>query len=202
MGKLLLRNLIFYAAKAAMFLSRNIQHSWNLRLGSLTGRLAYFILRKERKKTLANLQMALGKEKSKEELAGIARNVFINLGKNLFELFWASKRNKSQLEKIASFEGIEYLQEAIIKRKGVIVITPHLGNWELMAHFASIVGFPVNVVAKKLYDPRLDNLILGLRDKHGVKTIFRDEPSTGKKILKALKQGEILGMLIDQDTKV
>jgi len=146
--------------------------------------------------------MALGKEKSKEELTRIAYNVFINLGKNLFEFFWASKKDKSKLEKIASFEGIEYLQEALNKGKGVSVITPHLGNWELMAHFASIAGFPVNVIAKKLYDPRLDNLVLSLRNNYGIKTIFRDETSTGKKILKALKRGEILGMLIDQDTKV
>lgn len=201
-GKHLMRSLIFCLTKSALILSRNIPLSWNLCLGSLTGRLAYFILRRERKKTQANLQMALGKEKSNEELTRIARNVFINLGKNLFELFWASKKDKSQLKKIASFEGLEYLQEALNKGKGVIVITPHLGNWELMAHFASIAGFPVNVVAKRLYDLRLDNLILRLRYNHGVKTIFRDEASTGKKILKALKHGEILGMLIDQDTKV
>jgi len=201
-GKSLLRALIFGATRLALILGRNIPRSWNLCLGSLIGRLAYFLLRKERKKTLANLQRALGKEKSTKELSKIAYNVFINLGKNLFELFWASKANKSQLENIASFEGMEYLQQSFNKGKGLIAISPHLGNWELMAYLVSMAGFPVNVIAKRLYDYRLNNLVYRLRSHKGVNTIFREDPSAGKRILHTLKRGEILGILIDQDTKV
>jgi KDO2-lipid IV(A) lauroyltransferase len=71
-----------------------------------------------------------------------------------------------------------------------------------MAQFASMAGYPVNVVATRIYDHRLNNLILQFRSNKDVKTIFRDDPLVGKKIMKVLKKGEIIGLLIDQDTKV
>lgn len=200
--KKILRNFIYYIASLTLLVSKKIPLSWNLYIGNCIGRLAYLTLWKERKKTLDNLQRALGKEKSKEELRKIAKNVFINLGKNLFELFWSYNKDKKQLEKIATFDGMEYLQHAFNKGKGLIVISPHLGNWEFMAQFASIAGYPINVIATRLYDSRLNNIVLNFRSDKGIKTIFRDDPSVGKKIMHVLKKGEIIGLLIDQDTRV
>jgi KDO2-lipid IV(A) lauroyltransferase len=200
--KKILRNLIYYVASFTLFVSQKIPLNWNLFIGSCVGRLAYIVLQKEKKKALDNLQRALSKEKSKKELRKIAKYVFINFGKNLFELFWSFNKDRKHLEKIATFEGMEYLQHAFNKGKGLIVISPHLGNWEFMAQFASMAGYPVNVVATRIYDHRLNNLILQFRSNKDVKTIFRDDPSVGKKIMKVLKKGEIIGLLIDQDTKV
>jgi len=61
---------------------------------------------------------------------------------------------------------------------------------------------PVNVVAKKIYIKELNDMLVNYRIGKNVNVILRDAPDTAKKLLKALKKGEIIAMLIDQDTKV
>jgi KDO2-lipid IV(A) lauroyltransferase len=64
------------------------------------------------------------------------------------------------------------------------------------------LGYPVNVVARAIYDERLNRLLLKYREEASVRVVLRDSPAAGRMILQALKKREILGMLIDQDTKV
>jgi KDO2-lipid IV(A) lauroyltransferase len=63
-------------------------------------------------------------------------------------------------------------------------------------------GYPFRVVAREVYDERLNGLLLGFRREAAVRVILRDSPAAGRQMLKALKDGEVIGMLIDQDTQV
>ena len=81
-----IRSVLYYLLIIARFIIRLFPLGLGLFIGGILGRLAYYIVRKERIKTLANLRLAFGKEKSEKEIRRIGREVFANLGKNLVEL--------------------------------------------------------------------------------------------------------------------
>jgi len=185
-----------------MVIGRLLPRRWNLWVGSGVGLLGYAVLRAERRKSIKNLELAFQREKPAEELRSINRRVFVHQGRNLFELFWLSRIPPSVLLQKVHFEGMEHMERAYRSGKGVLLVTGHIGNWELMAAAVASAGYPLRVVAASLYDPRLSWIISGIRKKYGVQTIFRDHPSARRTILQVIKKGEVLGLLIDQDTRV
>ena len=78
----------------------------------------------------------------------------------------------------------------------------HCASWELLGAALSARGFTINVIAKRVYIERLNQMLLDLRSSKGLKIIFRSDSDSAKKMLKALRSGETLALLIDQDTEV
>ena len=78
----------------------------------------------------------------------------------------------------------------------------HLGNWELMARLVTRVGRPVHAVAKRGGDARLMGLVEHWRRQGGVTTLWREDASTARALLRVFRRGEVLGILVDQDTAV
>ncbi len=196
------RFLIYYALRVVKCVGWLLPRRWNLWVGGKTGLLAYGVLRTERRKSIKNLELAFQGEKSTGELRGINRRVFVNQGRNLFELFWLARVSPSKLLRQVHFQGIEHMQKAYQKGKGVLLITGHIGNWELMAAAVAAAGYPLWVVAAPLYDPRLDGIVAGIRKRYGVRTVYRHHPSARRTILQVIEKGEVMGLLIDQDTRV
>jgi len=175
--------------------------SVGMRLGDLVGIGAYYLLGSERRKAHTHILIAFGKEKSPKDVKRIAKASFRNLAKNAVELV-NLPRIRGNIDSHFFVEGEEYLQQAFSQGSGVLWITGHIGNWELMGFYWAARGYPINVIARRVYDTRLNDLLMRFRQHAGVNTIFRDTPQAGREILKALKGKEILAMLIDQDTKV
>jgi KDO2-lipid IV(A) lauroyltransferase len=194
-------DLIYLSALFGVTLCRAIPHGWGMRLGGVLGMLGYYLIPRERRRTLEHLRIAFSGEKGLAERKRIARNSFCNMGKNVVEMVNLS-RVRPDLDRRVILEGRKHLDDALAQGRGVIWLTAHLGNWEMIGWTMACLGYPVNVVARAVYDERLNRLLLKYREDASVRVILRDSPSAGRQILQALKQGEILGMLIDQDTKV
>lgn len=201
-SKRFVRNFLLLLLKLLGFFTRLLPWRLGVHFGGLLGMLAFYLLKRERRRSHEGLQVAFGKEKSEQALNTIARKNFCNLGKGLIEILNLHTLKKEQLKKFVSLEGEEYLKAATEAGKGVILITGHIGNWELMAAALSMRGYRLHVIAAPLYDPRIDELIIRLRADFKVETISRGSPSSSRKILSVLKSKEILGLLIDQDTRV
>ncbi len=196
------RNDLLYAlALGAVRLFRLIPLSLGIRIGGVLGWAAYFLLPRERRRALAHLDIAFSAEKSPRERKRIAEECFRNLGKNAVELV-NFPRLKRDLDRWIRLEGREFLDETLAKGRGIIWITAHLGNWELMACYMATRGYPFRVVAREIDDGRLNRLLLDFRSEASVRVILRDSPAAGRQMLEALKRGEVIGMLIDQDTQV
>ena len=166
--------------------------------GAIAGALAPWFGRAWR---LANAHLALAfPERSASERAAIARAAFANLGRSFAELakFGAVRR---RLETYVHAEGLEHLRQALARGDGLMAITGHIGNWELLAAYCSIVGLPVNAIGRRLHSPLLNRLLIGVRARAGVRTILRESPASSRAILRTLKRNEILALLIDQDTR-
>ena len=199
--KRFIRGIIYYGLRILVLIASQIPMSIAVRVGGFLGKLVYYILHKERKKTIRNLTRAFP-EKSEIEIKCIAKGCFVNLGKGLFELINLPKINKDNLDKIIKVKGEEHVKEALSKGKGLIFITGHVGNWELLGAVFGIKGYKVNVIAAPLYDNRINELLIKQRAKHKVKVILRGSQDIKREIIKALRNNESLCMLIDQDTKV
>ena len=170
-------------------------------LSEVMGVLAYYFVLGARKTARTNLKECFP-EKPEKEINRIVKKIFINQAKNFFELANFPKMDAPFLNSISGFENLHLIKDAVLKGKGMLFVSAHTGNWEVSAAAIAETGVPLNVVAKKIYIDGLNDMLVGYRNGKNVKVILRDAPDTARKLLKALKKGEIIAMLIDQDTNV
>lgn len=171
-----------------------------LRIGGWGGALAHRLLGKTRRLALAHLALAFP-EKSEGERAGIARQMFVNLGRSAMEVT-SIRSYDARLTEYMTERDPGLLRDALGRGKGIVFVTGHLGNWELMARLVTRVGRPVHAVAKRGGDARLMGLVERWRRQGGVTTLWREDASTARALLRVFRRGEVLGILVDQDTAV
>lgn len=193
-------DLIYRAALLAVWLlralPRQVAHGLLLRLG----RLAFRLARKEREKTLRHLTWVYGREKSPQEIEALGRAVFEHFARAAADTIRMPLVLQQGINTLITSEGQEHLQAALSRGRGAIILTAHLGNWELMGAWIAQNGFPIKVVGRSAYDPRLDRLIVEGRNQAGYTNIARGKGT--REIVRALHQNQCLGLLIDQDTSV
>ncbi|HET9598396.1 MAG TPA: lysophospholipid acyltransferase family protein [Anaeromyxobacteraceae bacterium] len=171
-------------------------------LGGLGGRLGWLLARQSRALALRHLALAFP-ERTEAERRAIARGCFLHLGRMAGEVI-AIRSYDARLEEHVVFSAgsEELLRARLAGGRGVVFVTGHVGSWELMARRVARAGIPNAVIAKRGADPRLNALAERFRASGGVTTLWREDPATGRAILRTFKDGKALGLLIDQDTKV
>jgi KDO2-lipid IV(A) lauroyltransferase len=192
--------LIFQFIRGLLWAVRRVPRRLALWWFQNLGALAFVLLRDARKKTIRHLYLAFGDRLSDEEIHSLARKVFRQLGRNAADAMCIPKLIQAGLHRYVRFVGKEHLDRAYGRGKGVVCLTGHIGCWELFGAFIAS-QYPLKVVGAALYDPRLDAILLAERDRAGYSSLPRDASGT-RQILRWLKQGGLLGILIDQDTRV
>jgi len=192
------KNLAIYVLVVAVgFVVRRLPRSAALYLGAWIGDLLYRSVRRRRQIALKNLKMALGDELEAEELKRIARRSFQNMGKTMAEFLKASGYSRERLLRMFQIDGVENYHRAMKSGKGMIVVSAHIGNWELGFQIVAILaGGALGIVQKFKYH-RLDKLINSYRTRHGVDVIERG--TAVRPILKLLKQGKCVALMGDQN---
>ena len=171
-----------------------------LNLGALLGDLMFFFSHKEKARAVRNLSIAFGTEKSPKDILDICRKCFRNLGKGLIEFLQLPKLTPENLSDLVTFDGRDNVDEILKKGKGVIIITAHLGNWELVGASFPLCGYKSNTIVRPMKLQQLDEWVNRRREGTGLKCIGRG--ASIKSALQCLKRNEILGILADVDTKV
>lgn len=171
--------------------------------GEKLGLLAFHLLRRWRKVAFANLNLALGKEKRKDEIVWICRELFKNIGRDMLEIYRCPDFKDSYFKTLVRFEGTEHLNHALNQGKGVIALSAHLGNFPLMGARLAAEGYPSSVVTRDPENPKIAKAITSLRDTVGLETIH-DEPRMAcvSRCFKALKENRVLLLQIDQNAPV
>ncbi len=170
-------------------------------LGRRLGRLAFRWARVERERTLLHLGWAF-EQMPEQERYELARGVFEHFGMAVGEVACARKIRPITEYVELTPESRIVLEDSLAQGRGVVFITGHIGNWELMARALAAFGFPINTIGQRSYDPRFTRLIKRFRDEGMVKTLWRGDPDLVEEMIKVLRRGEIMGLLIDQDTRV
>ena len=166
------------------------------RISRWLGLFLFYVDRKHRKIVLDNLAWAFGKEKNDAERKKLAFHVFKNLFLILFEIGWFMNLSPDELKKYFRFEGFAHIQSAYQKGRGVLVLTAHFGNWELLAIIGQMIGYPISMVYRPLDMKSLEQFFVKLRTRFGGRLI--PAKRAFRKLLKGLHNGEIIGMLMDQ----
>jgi KDO2-lipid IV(A) lauroyltransferase len=181
------------AALARLSLERALQ------VGEKTGALLYRLLRRSRRLALDHLRLAFGDQLSPTAREHLARASFINSARSFCELAKIDDI-RARREEYFEVEGWEEAKWALAGETGAVVVTGHIGNWELLAAYFAWRGIRVAAVARRIYVPQLNQLLVEARRREGIETILRESPHSTRQILRALKSKAILAMLIDQDT--
>lgn len=168
----------------------------SLKVGKFLGVFLFIISKNRRRIALKNIEIAqrggLQLPTAPKETACMH---FMALGRSFAELSMLLLGRRSIMSDIA-FEGIENYKEAKLKGKGILFITGHCGNWELLPIATSWRGFTLSIVARPLNNPYLNKALEGLRSKFGNKVIYKS--GAVREIIGTLKRGEDVGILIDQ----
>ena len=128
----------------------------------------------------------------------ILRGVYENLGRVILSVARLPRLTPANIGRWVEYDGFEHYQQAIEKGSGVLFMTAHLGNWELSASAHALFGNPMHVMVRPLDNPWLDRLVDRYRRLAGNQTIAKQE--AGRKVLRALRNNEAVGILIDQNT--
>ncbi len=150
----------------------------------------------------ANLRAAFGNELGEREQEEIERNCYAEYGRIVAEVI-ASDRLLREKEEKFELVGRPVLEEAIRSGKGLLLLSGHIGNFVAGAHYMRSVGIPMTFIAKRVANEYVDREIKEIYARHGNTVIsvrgFRNDPEAGAKVFRAMKQGNLVVALVDQN---
>lgn len=158
--------------------------------------ITFFVFKIRRKVVIENLKIAFGNSKSLKEIHKIARNVYKNFGKTVIEVILLDKYSFKKLKRIVKIYNKEIIDKALSRGKGAIIVSGHLGNWELMGVSLLAFGYPVSFVVGRQKNELVDSLLNSFRKNKGINLIPRDKSM--KEVLRRLKNNELVAILSDQ----
>lgn len=124
-----------------------------------------------------------------------AKKVCINFSKTFLEFFKLSSLNKNNIDRYIKFKNINYIDEALKRKKGVILVTGHINNWEFVGYALALKNYPIYAMAKRQDNRLVDKLINKQRELSGMKIIYKG--INAKELFRALKKNYIIAMLGD-----
>jgi KDO2-lipid IV(A) lauroyltransferase len=147
----------------------------------------------------ANLRSAFPRW-SEREVEELSKRIFRNFARNLVDYGRFHTITDEALDRLLpSVQHLHFLEESFAKGRGVILVTGHIGNWELGALFFGRHGFKINVVTIPEGSERIDSIRGAYRTRQNIRTIVVDgSPFSSLEIVAALRRGEIVAMLVDR----
>lgn len=143
-----------------------------------------------------NLELAFP-EKAPAERDLLLRSLYTSLGRLLAEFCHFPHYTRENVDQVAVYDGFENFEAADRRGTGVLFLTAHLGGWEIGSFVHSLHGHTLHIVVRDLDNPLLDRFASGYRRRHGNRTIDKRDFVRG--ILSAMKAGETVGILMDQN---
>ena len=147
----------------------------------------------------ANLRSAFPRW-SEREVEKLSKRIFRNFARNLVDYGRFHTITEEALDRLLpSVQHLHFLEESFAKGRGVILVTGHIGNWELGALFFGRHGVKINVVTIPEGSERIDSIRGAYRTSQNIRTIVVDgSPFSSLEIVAALRRGEIVAMLVDR----
>jgi KDO2-lipid IV(A) lauroyltransferase len=166
------------------------------RLGAVAGEVIYAFFGFRKTVTRKNLQRAFP-DFTEAEIEQLAVESFRSVGTALFEFLWFPRFRPERLREVARIENPELIRELHSRGKGVILLTAHFGNWELLAQsMLTELQAPLAIIVKPQSNPFVDRTINRWRTKWGNKVVSMGVAV--REILRTLQAGGIVGIVADQ----
>ncbi len=191
--------LYLFTLVAAVFPERSLYG-----FGRLIGLLMFRIMGARRRVAIDNIRQALPYMKQSPEWTcpfetpeEIARETFINLGRSFLEACRLYHGRDNRLIDIIEIRGMEHYDAARAKGKGLIFLTGHCGNWELVAlTYARLFHTSLSVVARRQNNPYLNTMVEKMRLRHENTIIYKDNAL--RNMISVIRRDGTVGLLVDQ----
>lgn len=190
-----------YAAEIAglrlvIAVMRSLSIDRALALGAALGRFAHDVVGLRREVARENVRLTIGRAWPESRVRGIVRATYENFGRSLAEYCSGPRLDRAHVERNVTFEGLEHLDAALARGKGVILVSGHYGAWQYLGGALSLRGYAVNYLLIEQHNAGVDRIQNEIAGTAGVKFIY---PGAGLRgILTALRRNEIVVILADQ----
>lgn len=168
-----------------------------LSIGERLGSFASKLVPKYKKVVQDNLRKVFGDAWSEEVRQRVANRVFEFQGKNFVEFLLLSRFTEKQICEKIEIHNEHYLDGALGKGKGILLVSAHLGNWELGAAYFAAKGYPIREVVRPISNPFVEAFISNIKEKKGLNLLHRHAANTGE-YLRCLRENKILVLATDQ----
>jgi len=165
-------------------------------VATFAARLHYLLSKKDRRIVFGNLRAVFPSE-NEVNLHRLAKEVFVNFAKYLVDFFRLEKLDIGFIEEKVKVVGRENLNEGLKEGRGVIILTAHIGNYELGGAIMPLLGYRFNAVALDHQNKLVNDFFIGQRVRTGVKVI--PIGSALRRCYEVLKKGEVVALLGDRD---
>ncbi|MFP4571696.1 MAG: lysophospholipid acyltransferase family protein [Desulfobacterales bacterium] len=200
-GRLFDADAVFYYIIArGFFLLGLIPPKTARSIADVLGRIWFAADRRHREVAIENLNRVFGHKMTPCQIRSMARRVFCNLTRILFEIGWSLHIKEADIRKYFRFRGMENLHAAMRSKKGVLVFTAHIGNWELLMTASAKIGFPISATYRPLKFKPLNRFFRELRSRNGAELLPKNYAM--RRVLRSLKDNKLVGMMLDQNAHI
>jgi KDO2-lipid IV(A) lauroyltransferase len=192
------RRIEALSADVVFRIVRRLPRRAALALGRTLGRLAGDLDRRHVEIAARNLRAAFP-DWDESRAWRTARAVYAHFGAVLLDILWLSSRPPEQIRGLIDVQGREHVERAMAAGRGAMLVSGHLGNWELHGVGHGLLFGPIHVVARPLDNPDLDRRLCDMRTMAGNTVIYKQRALP--RILRALRDGRGIAVLIDQNVQ-
>jgi KDO2-lipid IV(A) lauroyltransferase len=185
--------------RLALNFFQSISLEASLAIGRALGTLVFYLLPDRRRIGLINLKLAFGDEMGSARRRLILRRMWQHYGCSLVEFFRFPLYRRENLDRYVEWVGFEHLERSVAAGRGTLVLTAHLGNWDLLSLATGIRVKPVGVVAKTLSSGFWNHFLVGQRMEMFVHSFLKK--NSLREIIRSLRTNGIVGMVLDQDAQ-
>lgn len=189
--------MIYYWYRLAGFLVPLIPLRLGYPVAARLGGLFYRLSSSARANVRDNVMHVLGESASAAEVERVTRETFRYIALNYYDLFRVPTLSSAQIERDVRVEGWENVERALAPGKGLIMVSAHFGNIEIVLHILLFRGIPVTIPVERVQPEVLFQYICRVRTSKGLCLIPIDGPLL--ELFRALRRGEIAGLAADRD---
>jgi len=164
-------------------------------LGVVVGGVLWHVVRLRRRVAESNIRMAL--QVTRREARRLGARTYRHLGLLVIEFMRVRRLSGAYAERLLGQDNVQRLRQIADGGPGAIVVSAHLGDWDLLACCAALCGFDVNVITRKIKNRRINAFWMGERDRCGV-TLLEVGPGCARRAVRALQRGGIVAVVLDQ----
>lgn len=164
-------------------------------LAAIGGEVYYWLRRDHSHYADLNLQIVLGEPSINRRVRQVARRSFRNYVKYMVDFLRQPHLTSQEIIALVTGTGWDYIEEALQYGKGVMLISPHFGNWDGAAAVAAAHGYNISTVAKDFEPPELNELLQGARRNKGIKIYSLKDSMRG--LFSTLKNNNMVVLLLD-----
>lgn len=193
------RQLLDYSLLYLLFLlARPLPRGFMLAIGRALGTFVWKVVGFRRQVVLDNLRHAFGEEMDEPELRELAHSFYRNLGMTLMEFLAFPGMKKADFIDLVEIRNKEHYTRLVDGGGGALLVSGHFGNWEMMGARVAAEGQKVSFIVKEQTNSRVDRIQNDIRHRAGIGTI-RAGGSSIREMIRALRRGELIGLVGDQD---